>query len=404
MTREEFFKKFKHGINVANALECFEPCDNREHAKTKMTVDRNVIDENGNHHDFKIHIDYWDGTNKDFYNYEEIWHNSMLTQEYFNFLHDDGYDHVRLTLNMNRHYIDNKAQEIDPLWIKHVRETIEMIINAGLPVIITLQNDMKDLMQSSQSFISMINDDYIGKDNTERTLTLWRKLAEEFNDFSNDVLIYDPISEMYFNDISWSDTETACVILKKLFKLIVSTIRSTGGNNESRLICISAHLSQFELSRPFVESFNDDFDDNCILALTFYTPYQFTFSGERYEWGNESDLTEYNNAIEEILNAFKSGVPIYIHEYAAGISIYNKQLLNVYDTCNWIYLTTRNFAKAGIPLTYWDPGALINRETFEYKIPFFRDMINTALNDSDFDINAAMSKNPVDLRDWWERS
>lgn len=402
MTREEFFKKFTHGINVANALECYEP-SGYGHDKTKMTVDRNVTDANGVQHDFRIHIDYWDGTNKDYYNFEELWHNPMLTKEYFEFLRNDGYDHVRLTFNMNRHYINSVTQEIDPLWVKHVRDIVSMIIDAGLPVVMTSQNDMLDLTVSSQSFISMIDDAYIGKDNTDRTLNLWRMIATEFNDFSNDDLIFDPISELYFNDISWSDTDTACIILKKLFKLIVSTIRSTGGNNANRLICISAHLSQFELSRPFVNSFKDDFDENCILGLTFYTPYQFTFAGQRNEWGSEADMQEYTKSINDIKNAYTSGVPIYIHEYGAGISIYDKDLVNVYDTCNWIYLTTRNFAEVGIPMSYWDPGALINRETFEYKIPFFRDMINAALQLEDFDINAAMSENPVDLRDWWER-
>lgn len=403
MTRNEFFTKFRYGINVANALECYEPCDNYEHAKTKMTVERNVTDEDGNQHDFKIHIDYWDGTNKDFYNFEEIWHNPMLTKEYFAFLHSEGYDHVRLTLNMNHHYINAATQEIDPVWINHVRDIITMIIDAGLPVIITSQNDMKDLFVSSQSFISMIDENYVGKDNTERTLNLWKILAEEFNDFSNDDLMFDPISEIYFSDISWSDTETACTILKKLFQLIVSTIRSTGGNNATRLLHISAHLSQFELSRPFVDSFNDDFDENCILALTFYTPYQFTIAGMRHEWGSDDDLVEYNKSIEEIINAYKAGVPIYIHEYAAAVANYDNYLNNVHDACKWVYLTTRKFAESGIPMAYWDPGSLINRKTLEYKIPFFRSMINAALNGEDFDIDAAISENPFDFHEWWEK-
>ena len=54
-------------------------------------------------------------------------------------------------------------------------------------------------------------------------------------------------------------------------------------------------------------------------------------------------------------------------------------------------------------MTYWDPGSLINRDTLEYKIPFFRSMINAALGGEDFDIQKAIDENPFDLREWWEK-
>lgn len=403
MTRETFLKKFKHGISAANALECYEPFDRTEHENTVMTVERNVVDTEGQPHDFKIHIDYWDGTSKDFYNFEEIWHNPMITQEYFNFLRDEGYDHIRLPININRHYIDIANQVVDPLWIKHIRDVINMINKTGLPVILTLQNDLADLTISSSSFQSLYDDSYtIYQDNTARTLRIWEIIAEEFNDFSNDDLIFDLISELCFCDTTWTDNEKSCLILKKLFKLLVKTVRDTGGNNAERLIVISGHHAEFDKSGPFVRSFNDDFDDNCILGFIFYEPWEFTIVNKRNSWGNDDEMAIFNSVIDRIISAFNSGTPLFIHEYAAGVSVNDNHKKDVYDTCNWIYLTTKRFAEAGIPLTYWDPGNLINRDTLKYKIPFFKPMINAALTGNDFDIRKAMEENPFNFSEWWE--
>ena len=403
MTRADFFKRFKHGINVGNALECYEPFDRAHHEDTKMTVERNVVDPDGNPHDFKIHIDYWDNTSKDFYNWEEIWHNPMLTQKFFDFLREDGYDHVRLTVNINRHFLNNKTQEIDPLWISHIRDIITMINKAGLPVILTSQNDFVDLEVSSLSFQSFIDEDYVGKDNTARALKIWEILANSLNDFSNDDLMFDLISEMCFFDITWSDNDKACKILKGLFKRMVETVRSTGGNNSTRLLVISGHHAEFDKSRPFIETFNEDFDENCILGFVFYVPWEFTIVDKRMEWGSEEDLKEFNDHIDNFQQAFEDGVPFFIHEYAAGVANDNNSKKNLFDTCNWIYLATKRLAEIGIPMTYWDPGSLINRDTLEYKIPFFRSMIKAALAGEDFDIQKAIDENPFDLYEWWEK-
>lgn len=405
MTREDFLKRFKHGISVSNALECYEPFDRNDHEDTVMTVERNVVDPEGQPHDFKIHIDYWDGTNKDFYNFEEIWHNPMITQEYFNFLRDEGYDHIRLPININRHYIDIPNQVVDPLWLKHIREVITMINNTGLPVMLTLQNDLVDLMQTHYSFQSLCDDNYtIYQDNTARTLKIWEILATELNDFSNDDLIFDLISEMRFYDISFTDQSKASDMLIKLFQLLLETVRKTGGNNSDRLVIISGHYAEFESSDQFMESFDDKFDDKCILGFNFYEPWEFTLINKRNEWGSSiDDQRVFNIKIDHIISAFRQGIPLFIHEYAAGVSNDENHLKNTYDVCKWIYLVTKRFSEAGIPLTYWDPGNLINRDTFEYKIPFFREMITTALNGESFDINKAIEENPFDFHEWWER-
>ena len=92
MTREEFAQAIMIGHNLGNGLESIEP--SRDNG-LKVTVEREVTDENG-YHDHKITIYYPDYTFDTFYSYEEIWSNVPVTSEWFARLAADGTTAVRI--------------------------------------------------------------------------------------------------------------------------------------------------------------------------------------------------------------------------------------------------------------------------------------------------------------------
>jgi hypothetical protein len=366
---------------------------------TTMKVERNVSDENGEH-DFKLTVNYWDNTSYVHYSYETLWGQPELTQEYFNYLHDhDGYDSIRLPIYMNVHYLDMKNQIVDPLWMKRVREVINMVINAGMHCVLATLNEMK-FLKRSEAFVSYYDSNYTREmDNGYRLRRMWEILANEFNDFSDEDLSFDLVNDFTIDDLLYSNDESkvqqSADITIQVYQYILDGVRSTGGNNATRIVFIGGINNDFELNKKYLaESFDEDFDENCIFAINYYEPWQFTVVAINTSWGTDEEISKMESDCASMKEAYKNGMPFVISEYSSMCNCYVKELQekNLVDIMRWQYLACKNLSTIGCPMFFWDPGNEVNRKTLTHSVPFFLDMQHAAMKGEDFDIEAALEE------------
>ena len=110
--------------------------------------------------------------------------------------------------------------------------------------------------------------------------SIWRTIANRFKDYPPE-LLFEVVNEPYF--------ELSAEEMDQLNALIISVIRSTGGNNADRNLIIvgggeNSYLAPQQISSSILAS-----DDQLIATFHYYDPFSFTSSQkDQYDdndWG-----------------------------------------------------------------------------------------------------------------------
>lgn len=180
-------------------------------------------------------------------------------------------------------------------------------------------------------------------------------------------------------------TEKARNYVDQYNQLFVDTIRSSGGQNETRYLLISTYAAS--LYPEVLEDLKIPDDDRIGVSLHMYLPFEFAHEPKTTDaWSSENDAdTEVIDlALTNIEQALLlEGVPVVITEYGA---------INKGDDTNriaWAQYTTEQFSSRGISAFWWDNGvaqdadtyetfALIDRHSLAWAYPELRDVIVAA--------------------------
>ena len=293
------------------------------------------------------------------------------------------------------HVFDRARNEIDPLWLKRIREVIDMAIANGLKVILTLHGDFGMAFVSS-NFISLTNP-MIGDNqcNTGTVLNMWTQLATLTNDISCDDLAFELTNEFQLCDLEVG-LETGTItkdylasIAVELYRRIYKKVRAVGGNAAERFLLIGGYRNDptFAIEK-FVDLINNEFDDKCLLTCCYYTPWEFTVCGRFENWSYVGDIKtrmdEYLEIIKNVKNNF--GIPIVVTEYGCGCDEQAMLCKDKFSICMYIYTVMKLMNSIGVPAFIWDPGYILKRNTNEYGIPFWREMLRAVYFGEPFDM------------------
>jgi len=299
------------------------------------------------------------------YGDETAWGNPRVNQELMNGVKAAGFDIIRIPVTWMGSIGPAPDHRVSLSRIRRIAEVVDMAHNAGLKAIINLhhdgstQNGGRDIGWLSIGSASRSTDSY--NEITAQFVLLWRQIAVYFKNYG-DWLIFEGFNELH--DGSWQ----LCNDFRQYFtlnnwnQLFVDTVRSSGGNNESRFLLINAFCADNRqaLSSGFTMP-NDSSPGRLILSFHYYAPSEFSINGRRSAWGTEAD----RRVIDEDFAPFKSAfidknIPVIIGECGAVLQLYpNDQAREAQARQSRADYNAHVFGTAkkyGLVPIYWDNG------------------------------------------------
>ena len=202
---------------------------------------------------------------------------------------------------------------------------------------------------------------------------IWTQVAERFQDY-DEKLMFEGMNEPRVKGSAseWNGgTTQERKVVDHLNQAFVDAVRSTGGNNETRLliICTYGHNPGYNI----VKELAIPEDNNIAVAVHMYTPYYFTFAGEGgsfYDTWDGSDVSSIASTVKQLDKyLIQKDVPVIVSEFGAV----NKG--NSEEIQKWAkdYLNVMN--NYGLKCFWWDNGCfntngenfgLLNRKTLTW--------------------------------------
>lgn len=297
---------------------------------------------------------------------ETAWNNPKTTKEMIDAVAAKGFDVIRIPVTWNEHMGEAPEYTVDVEWMDRVQEVVNYAIDNDVYVIITAHHEEPWRIPDYEHIDAV----------DEQHQALWRQIAERFKDYG-DKLIFDGLNEPRIEGGAneWNGgTEEGRRCIDRLNQSFIDVVRSTGGNNETRLLLVTTFATQ-AVSQAINDVAIPD-DDHVAFSIHAYTPYAFTYhsneSWELYNWDG-THTYEIENMFSGLKTAFlDKGVPVIITEYGAVSKFYDDEqqeetgeLINEKEVVKWVtdYLT---IAKSyGIPCVWWDNNEYIsNGELF----------------------------------------
>ena len=295
---------------------------------------------------------------------ETYWGNPKTTQEMIDEIAAQGFNAVRIPVTFAEHVGKAPDYKITEQWLNRVQEVVDYAINAGMYVMLDTHHE--------PDYWLIPNKDHEESAIAELT-AIWTQVAERFQDY-DEKLMFEGMNEPRVKGSAseWNGgTTQERKVVDHLNQAFVDAVRSTGGNNETRLliICTYGHNPGYNI----VKELAIPEDNNIAVAVHMYTPYYFTFAGEGgsfYDTWDGSDVSSIASTVKQLDKyLIQKDVPVIVSEFGAV----NKG--NSEEIQKWAkdYLNVMN--NYGIKCFWWDNGCfntngenfgLLNRKTLTW--------------------------------------
>jgi len=177
---------------------------------------------------------------------------------------------------------------------------------------------------------------------------LWRQIAICFRDY-DEHLIFEAYNEVDNRELSWTFGEKAAEQANRLNQVFVDTVRSTGGNNEKRILMVPTLIDKY--NERMLKAFavpEDTAEDRIIVQVHAYS--------KVFSQAIENDFI--------LMETYSKqwGVPIVIGEFGTKTNYFEPSLRTIHAT-NYI----ARAAEHGIKCIWWDNGGdfgIINRTDY----------------------------------------
>lgn len=226
---------------------------------------------------------------------------AMAPEELTDLFLDQGANVVRLPVTWTP-FINDQTFEIDEAWLKKVQVEVDYLLSQGAYCILDMHNDYL-----GRSFVGVSdgnggwtdlhweNEWMYGKYKEyvdARYAAVWEQIATYFKDYPQKLILEsfnEPVMDYIQNPPLWDsssyghpfDEEVARV--NELNQLFVDTVRTTGGNNSKRLLCVApANYNQHTMLESFrftLPKTNGKVDENLIVQLHSYSAMEVNGDG-----------------------------------------------------------------------------------------------------------------------------
>lgn len=294
--------------------------------------------------------------------FETFWHNPPITQALFETVHEKGFRTVRIPVSWGEHLQEDGM--VDPAWMQRVEQVVDWALDIGLYVILNTHHEAWIVpTQEKEAEV------------TAQLCCLWEQIAQTFAD-RDGRLLFESMNEprLVGTDEEWtSGTEEARTVINRMNEAFVSTVRTSGGNNETRWLMLPAYAAQSRETALSELELPDD--PKLIVSVHAYLPYEFAQGGQTAEWDAEDpeDTEKIDELMERLDRLFlRRRIPVMINEFGCI------DQGNLDERLEWAQYYTGHAAENGIGCVWWDDGdefQLIDRETNEWTQPQLADLL-----------------------------
>lgn len=319
------------------------------------------------------------------------WGNPFPDAAYVKAIKDAGFNTVRIPCAWDSHASNGT---INAGWLDSVKTVVDLVINNGMYAILNshwdggwLEDHVFDgegydktgLVNSSAATVAAKQESY------------WKQIATKFAAY-DEHLIFASANEPGVNDPwnggadngQWAFDENRMKVLKQFHEACIKAVRSTGGNNATRIVVVQAPRTEIDKS-PLLASMypTDPAGDGYTMAEVHFYPYQFSLmTGGDEDWGKMfyywEDQTPGNDAahtcsgtalgskksINELFSGLKSrfydkGIPVVIGEMGAvkRFSLTGDNLkAHLKARAAWYGYTVAAAKQNGLVPCVWDTG------------------------------------------------
>lgn len=295
--------------------------------------------------------------------FETSWGNVKTTKKLITEVKKAGFNTIRVPVSWGNHIDENG--KINKAWLDRVQEVVDYAYDNDMYVILNVHHDNKTFPLDEAS----------EKETTKKYKALWEQIAERFKDY-DEKLIFEGRNEPSTEGSpkQWvGGTKEEWGVINRMYKVFVSTVRESGGNNKTRFLMIAPY-SATSTSLEAMNALEIPDDDRIIVEVHVYTPYKLALDGDMsYTDFDANAKKELDWVFDNINKAYISkGIPVILDE--CGYT--NKGKMDERIKAFKYMITTAK--KYGIPCVIWDNGATgeggekhgyINRTTCEWYFP-----------------------------------
>ncbi|MDX3661602.1 cellulase family glycosylhydrolase [Streptomyces sp. ID05-26A] len=289
---------------------------------------------------------------------ETSWGNPRVTEALLDNVKAQGFKSIRIPVTWGQHQASDHT--IEAAYLNRVKEVVGWALADGFQVMINIHHD-------SWQWISAMPSNRTGV--LTRYNAIWTQLATAFKD-SPGKLVFESVNEPQFTGSS-GDAQSA-ELLHELNASFRTIVRSSGGNNASRLLVLptlhtSSDQARLDELATSMRGFNDP---NLIATVHYYGYWPFSVNvagGTRYDATAQKDLTD---SFDRVYNTFVSrGVPVILGEYGLlGFdrhtgTIEQGEKLKFFEHLGY-YARTKK-----ITTMLWDNGQHLGRTSFQWSDP-----------------------------------
>lgn len=337
------------------------------------TPSQNYVEAMGNGWNLGNSFDGFDDNND---RGEESWGNPRVTRELITTVRQKGFDSIRLpfTAHMRIDGPENDFQ-IDEEFLNRYEEIVNWSLEEDLYVMINLHHD---------SWIWLA--DWDGDTEAEdylKFVRIWEQLADRFKDY-DERLMFESINEPQF----YTDEASAMTYLQILNDTFYDSVRSSGGNNDKRMLVLPTLLTdaaQDKLDALYNHILELD-DENLIATIHYYSEwiYSANLGKTRFDgilWDDDTPRTSLVDVFDRIAGTFTdNGVGVVIGEY--GLLGYDKsETVNQFgETLKFLEFINYYARQNKMTLMLWDNGQHLNRHNYEWHNTGFGTMIEESMD------------------------
>lgn len=272
---------------------------------------------------------------------------------------DAGFNVLRIPVSWGNHA--DGQYNIDSAWLDRVQE----IVNYGI------DNDMIVILNTHHEDWYMPRESDKAQDIEELT-ALWKQIAERFKGYDEN-LIFEGLNEPRLRGeaCEWTGEPQAREIINEYNQAFVETVRSTGGNNENRILMVTGYAASSTRENLSAIVLPED-SGKLIVSVHAYLPYSFALDTKGTDVYDSID-SSITNCFADINDIFLSkDIPVVIGEFGSVNKFNDEERIE----CVTDYITT---AKSyGVPCVWWDNGtrlgsgenfAILNREEYSWYYP-----------------------------------
>ena len=319
---------------------------------------------------------------------EGQWNNPPAEEYIFDDIKKAGFKSIRLAVTWQYHIGPAPDYKVDAKWFNRVEQVMDWALERDFWVVLNSHHDSDWL---SEMAVDPKTGEY--KNNYDNTIVkfekLWEQIAERFKGKSEKVIfqiLNEPLTGVW--DVPGGKKhDLTPAQVNDMNERILKIIRSSGGHNKKRFVMIGGPLGDAKETLKFFDLPQDEY---IILAVHYYTPYEFLQNRwGKTTWGTEKDKEGVEDIFKRLYEAFvRNHLPVVVTEWG-GTS------LKIDPLSTWYYhdFVTKTARKYGIPLFLWDDGALAY---FDRKSRIWRDKI---LKDATMNASKGISNSfifPVD--------